>query len=89
MFDFFDELFNEIKHGNYRYQVDGGKQIAVEGYKNILKIDESIVVLKLVDGEMTISGSNFKIKQFGRNTIIISGNIKSVAIEGEGNGKKK
>ena len=89
MFDFFDDIFKEIKHGNFRYQVDSNKQIAVEGYKNILKIDENCVILRLSTGEMCISGANLKIKEFGGNTIIIFGEIYSVTVEGEKNAKKK
>ncbi len=82
MFDFFDEIFGEIKRGNYRYQVDSGKQIAIEGYRNILKIDNKNIVIKLFDGELIIEGDNLRVKELGTNTIIICGNIKSVCEAG-------
>lgn len=78
MFDFFDEFFGEIKKGAFRYQVDSGNQIAVEGYKNVLKIDDACIILKLYDGEIEILGSNLKVKELGANTIVVVGNIKTV-----------
>ena len=78
MFDFFYELFGEFKKGNYRYQVDSGKQIAIEGYKNVLKIDENNIVIKLFNGELNILGEKLKIKELGKNTIIIVGKINSI-----------
>ena len=78
MFDFFYELFGEAKRGNYRYQVDSGKQIAIEGYKNVLKIDDKCVVIKLFDGELTLQGEKLKVKELSKNTIIITGKIISV-----------
>lgn len=78
MFDFFYELFGELKKGNYRYQVDAGKQIAIEGYKNVLKIEENNIVVKLQKGELNILGENLKIKELGKNTIIVVGKINSI-----------
>lgn len=81
MFDFFCELFGELKHGNYRYQVDGGKQIALEGYKQVLKAESEVVVAKLVDGEIKVMGSELKIKKLGVNTLIVTGQIKCVMVD--------
>ena len=48
MFDFFNDLFGECKKSNYRIQIDSGKKIVVEGYKNILLIDnKNISALKI------------------------------------------
>ena len=80
MFDFFDELFGEIKKGSYRYQVDCGKKIVVEGYKNIQKIEAESVVLKLFDGEMEIRGKDLKVSEFLAKTISITGQICTVEV---------
>ena len=82
MFDFFNDLFGEIEKHSYRYQVSNGKQIVVEGYKSVLKVDESNVILKLFDGELEIVGNNLSIKQLGTNTIKIIGKIYSVCQTG-------
>ena len=78
MFDFFCDLFNEIEIHNYRYQVNSGKQIVIEGYKHVLKVETNIIILKLFNGELEILGNNLKIKELGTNTIKIVGKINSV-----------
>jgi len=83
VFDFFNDFFGEIKKGTFRYQVDSGNKIAVEGYKNVLKIDDKCIVLKLFNGELEIIGMNLKVKELCTNTIIISGSIKSINQVGE------
>ena len=79
MFDFFNDLFCEIKRGEFRYQVESGKQIVIEGYKNILKIDDSHIILKLSNGELHVVGENLKVKELSSNTIKIVGKIKSIS----------
>ena len=87
MFDFFNDLFSEIDKKSYRYQVDSGKKIVIEGFKNILLITDSRIVLKLFDGELEISGQNFKVKQLGQNNLVVKGDIFSVKTERVSNGK--
>ena len=79
MFDFFNDLFCEIKNGTYRYQVESGKQIVVEGYKNILMIEQNCIVLKLKDGELQILGKNLNVIELSSNTIKIAGKIKTIS----------
>ena len=79
MFDFFDDLFYEIKKGIFRYQVESGKQIVIEGYKNILKIDECQIILKLSNGELKVVGDDLRVKELSLNTIKIVGKIKSIS----------
>ena len=86
MFDFFVDLFQE-RFNTYRYQVDSGKQIAVQGYKTVLKIDKNLIVLKLANGEMEICGYELRVKELGTNTIIITGEIKTVSTSGDAYGK--
>ena len=82
VFDFFVDLFQELSPKSFRYQVDSGRQIVVEGYKNILKIDDCNVVVKLFDGELEISGENLHVLEFGTNTIKIVGKIFCVSTRG-------
>ena len=87
VFDFFNDFFDEIKKGAFRYQVNGGKGIVVEGYKNVLKIETNSVVLKLNNGELEIFGTSLKVKEIGGNSIVIEGKIQSVNQVGERNEK--
>ena len=89
MFDFFDELFGEIKRGNYRYQVDGGNQIVLQGYKSLLKAENEQIVVKLSDGEMAIIGQDLRIKEFGGNTLIVVGTITNVSVDQHSKKKDK
>lgn len=82
MFDFFSDLFDEIGKNAFRYQVDSGKKIIVQGYKTILQINEENIVLKLKNGEMSISGKNLKVNEFSTNTFIATGKIFKVEIYG-------
>lgn len=83
MFDFFNDLFSECKKSSYRIQIDSGKKIVVEGYKNILFVDGDNIVLKLYETELDIKGKDLKIQQFGTNTIIVCGKIYQINTQGE------
>lgn len=87
MFDFFVDLFGEIKKDAFRYQVDCGKKIVVQGYKSVLVSNEEKIVLKLENGELNIIGNNLKIVEFGTNTFVATGTIKSVETTGGGSEK--
>lgn len=87
MFDFFVDLFGEIKKDAFRYQVDCGKKIVVQGYKSVLVSNEEKIVLKLKNGELNIFGNNLKIVEFGTNTFVATGTIKSIETVGGGNEK--
>mgnify|MGYP002763739081 CR=1 FL=1 len=87
MFDFFVDLFGEIKKDAFRYQVDCGKKIVVQGYKSVLVSNEEKIVLKLENGELNIIGNNLKIVEFGTNTFVATGTIKSVETAGGGSEK--
>jgi hypothetical protein len=78
MFDFFDDMFCEASKNFFRYQVDSGSQIVVEGYKTILLISAEKIVLKLGGGELAICGINLQVKEFCAGTIKIVGKICSV-----------
>ena len=87
MFDFFVDLFGEIKKDAFRYQVDCGKKIVVQGYKSVLVSNEEKIVLKLKNGELNIIGKNLKIVEFGTNTFVATGTIKSIETVGGDNEK--
>ena len=78
MFDFFDDMFCETKKCYFRYQVDSGRQIVVEGYKNILLVCPEKIVLKISNGELQINGCNMCVKEFCAGTIKVVGMITSV-----------
>lgn len=90
MFDFFSDMFTEIDKNFFRYQVNSGKEIAIEGYKSILYVDTQKVIIKLSNGELTVNGLNLNVKEFCNSSIVISGKILSVEnhLAGEKHDKK-
>lgn len=88
MFDFFCELFGELNKKSYRFQVDNGKKIVVQGYKNVLLITESRISIRLFDGELEINGKNLRIKELSQNTLIVNGKINSILTGNGDDGKQ-
>lgn len=83
MFEFVDEL-KELKNilVDFRYTNYGGKTVVVQGYKDILFFDETNIILKLKQGEISISGTNLKLKDYTNNSVIIIGNIVAIDTAG-------
>ena len=83
MFDFIDEL-KELKNNavGYRYINYGGKLVIVQGYKDILFFDDTIVTLKLKTGELSVFGTKLTVTEFSTNSIKIVGNISKIEVEG-------
>ncbi|MGN1222486.1 MAG: YabP/YqfC family sporulation protein [Christensenellales bacterium] len=78
MFDFFNDMFGETKNCFFRYQVNSGKEIVVEGYKNLLLVSDEKIVLKVKNGEINILGCNLCVKEFSAQTIMVKGEIRSI-----------
>ena len=83
MFDFIDEL-KELKNNavGYRYINYGGKLVIVQGYKDILFFDDTIVTLKLKTSELSVFGTKLTVTEFSTNSIKIVGNISKIEVEG-------
>lgn len=75
MFDFFNDMFCETKKCFFRYQVESGNQIVLEGYKNILLVSPEKIILKVQNGEVCISGTSLCVQEFCAGTIKIAGKI--------------
>ena len=90
MFDFFNDMFSEAKKCFFRYQVNNGTEIVLEGYKNILMVSLEKIVLKVDNGEVSILGSNLCIKELCSSTITVFGRIYSIenSCFGDANAKK-
>jgi sporulation protein YqfC len=78
VFDFFNDMFCESKKCFFRYQVDSGNTIVLQGYKNILLVSPEKIVLKVQGGEVCISGKDLCIKEFCGGTIKVAGKIFSI-----------
>ncbi len=80
MFGFINDLIKKLnlKDDNFRLSFIDGKVVYVQNIKSVLKIDESEIALKIMDGEILISGTNLCINEFGENDITICGNITKI-----------
>lgn len=58
-----------------------GEALYAEGFKRILNIDASEVVLGLKTKRITVSGENLSLKELENNTVIICGKIVSCVAE--------
>lgn len=80
MFGFVNDYLKKfnLKDEDFRLVLIDGSFICIQGFKNILKIDESQVVLKLKSSELIIGGKNLSVKELGSHEIIVVGEILSI-----------
>ncbi|MBQ7307199.1 MAG: YabP/YqfC family sporulation protein [Clostridia bacterium] len=67
------EKKNGFKYTNYNNEV-----LVIENIKNLIYCYKEEIVIKLKQGEIKIEGKNLKIKELGKTTICISGEIDSI-----------
>ena len=79
MFEFVDEI-KELKNivTDFRYTNYGGKVVVIQGYKDVLFLDDTLVILKLKSGELSVNGTNLKIKDYTNNFVVLTGNILNI-----------
>ncbi|MCL2861235.1 MAG: YabP/YqfC family sporulation protein [Firmicutes bacterium] len=58
-----------------------GEAAYVEGFVQVLSIDNNEIVLKLKKGKIVISGENLSVASLETGAIIVKGNIKEVKSE--------
>lgn len=67
----------------FSYQIInfGGRAVYAEGFKNILSLTETEIVLGLKKGRIVISGSDLMIEELEENTVAVKGVITAVTEE--------
>lgn len=77
MFGFINDYLKkfDLKDDNFRLVFVDGNFVCAQGFKNVLKIDETEVVLKLISEELKIIGSNLTIQELSNSEILICGKI--------------
>lgn len=80
MFGFINDYIKKLglKDEEFRLVLIDGKALCVQGFKSLLKIDESEIAIKTNTGEILIVGNNLNIKEFGGDEILIEGNILKI-----------
>ena len=83
---FFDELTNlftqEEIDKRFKLEVLGRTAVCVTGYKQIISLGESCVVM-LLKGmtKLTVTGAKLYIKKLEENEVVIAGSILNISLE--------
>jgi len=83
MFNFFTELKNKYgsvlnKVNNYQMVMVGDNFLYVEGHLGLMTLSNDVVVFKIPNGVITVTGEKLKIKDISDKTLSIIGNIRAV-----------
>lgn len=83
MFNFFSELKNRYgdiinKINNYQMVMVGGNFLYIEGHLGLMTLSNDVIVFKVQNGIITVTGDKLKIKDITDKTLSIVGNIRSV-----------
>ena len=63
---------------SYRVINLGGKSVYVEGFKNVVSLAETEIILQLKKQILVISGLNLKVKYLDKSSCVVDGEIGSV-----------
>lgn len=64
----------------------GNDEITIENHKGIIVFKDDFIKIKSNIGNVSVKGSDFEILFISGNTIVLSGNFKSIDYEGKKNG---
>lgn len=87
MFSLIDEFLDDreirtkaLSKNNFKYVNFNGEVMYFQNFKDIITFSPDEVVLKLFSGEVSIIGTNLKIREISQKYIALSGKIKSVEV---------
>ena len=87
MFSLIDEFLDDrevrtkaLSKNNFKYVNFNGEVMYFQNFKDIITFSPDEVVLKLFSGEVSIIGTNLKIREISQRYIALSGKIKSVEV---------
>lgn len=79
-----NEIFNSldlsITSNEYRYYNLGGKAVYIENFIKIITFSKEEIILKLKKGMFKVTGSELKIVELNKGSMLISGSIKGVEV---------
>lgn len=56
----------------------GFERISVENYRSILKYTTEEIILRLIQGKMSVSGIGLWVRDIGMGSICIEGNVRQI-----------
>ena len=79
-----NEIFNSldiyITSNEYRYYNIGGKAVYIENFIKIIAFSKEEIILKFKKGMFKVTGSELKIVELNKGSMLISGSIKGVEV---------
>lgn len=74
--------FNEIK-GDFRLIYVGGKFVQVINYLKILTYNSNLLLLKIMDNQLVVEGTNLIIEELNKREILLKGKINKIYLNKE------
>lgn len=78
--EIFNSLDMSITSNEYRYYNLGGKAVYIENFIKIIAFSKEEIILKLKKGMFKVTGSELKIVELNKGSMLISGSIKGVEV---------
>ncbi len=82
MFNFFDEIKNNLKKSDFLPSFNlinlSGKILYVEGHCGLTILSPSTIAFKIKKGRIVVEGENLFLSELSQNTLKIEGNIKKI-----------
>ena len=82
MFNFFDEIKNNLKKSDFLPSFNlinlSGKILYVEGHYGLTILSPSMIAFKIKKGRIVVEGDSLFLSELSQNTLKIEGNIKKI-----------
>lgn len=78
--EIFNSLDMSITSNEYRYYNLGGKAVYIENFIKIIAFSKEEIILKLKKGMFKVTGSELKIVELNKGSMLISGSVKGVDV---------
>jgi len=78
--EIFNSLDMSITSNEYRYYNLGGKAVYIENFIKIIAFSKEEIILKLKKGMFKVTGSELKIVELNKGSMLISGSVKGVEV---------
>lgn len=89
MFSFINEFLNDFdfktksatKNNAFKYVNFNNEIFYLQSFKDIISFSDEEIIVKLFEGEISISGSNLTIKEISQRFLCIKGKISKIEVQ--------
>jgi hypothetical protein len=71
------------RHSHSSLQITDNREIIADGCRKIVSCDDNVVVLDQLHNRVTITGNGLKLRNWGADGVMISGEIQAIEFEGK------